>query len=169
MVTRHEERCNEKHIFSLIFLFAKDHRTMTSGWHGAPYVRRYGRELVSKPTISLKKKKSWGGYRRTTPHKISAAGELGGKVRRTSGPRSCSESSSMVHSRASWLFTKELHSSSPSHTHVRKSTVLAGGGRSVVVSVPRNRPSSFDVGAQYNSSRASNIIICGGPDRCCRV
>ena len=32
---------------------------MASGWQGAPYFRRYGRELVSKPTISLKK--SWGG------------------------------------------------------------------------------------------------------------
>ena len=31
---------------------------MTSGGHGAPHFRRYGRELVSKPAISLKK--SWG-------------------------------------------------------------------------------------------------------------
>ena len=27
---------------SHIFLLAKDHRTMTSGGHGAPYFRRYG-------------------------------------------------------------------------------------------------------------------------------
>ena len=32
---------------------------MTSRWKGVPYFRRYGRELVSKPAISLKK--SWGG------------------------------------------------------------------------------------------------------------
>ena len=37
---------------------------MTSRWQATPYFRRYGRELVSKPAISLKK--SWGGYRRTT-------------------------------------------------------------------------------------------------------
>ena len=42
-----------------IFLFAKDGRTMKSGGQGAPFFRRYGRELVSKPAISLKK--SWGG------------------------------------------------------------------------------------------------------------
>ena len=41
-----------------------DCQAMTSRWQGAPYFRRYGRELVSKPAISLKK--SWGGYRRTT-------------------------------------------------------------------------------------------------------
>ena len=28
---------------------------MTSGFQGAPYLRRYDRELVSKPAISLKK------------------------------------------------------------------------------------------------------------------
>ena len=32
---------------------------MTSGWQGAPYVSRYGRELVSKPAIWLKE--SWEG------------------------------------------------------------------------------------------------------------
>ena len=37
---------------------------MASGWQGAPYFNKCGRELVSKPAISLKK--SWGGYRRTT-------------------------------------------------------------------------------------------------------
>ena len=46
------------------FMFAKVYRTMTSGWQGPPYFGRYGRELVSKPAISLKK--SWVGYRRTT-------------------------------------------------------------------------------------------------------
>ena len=39
--------------------------TMTSWWQGAMYFRRYGRELVSKPAISSKRK-IWGGYRRTT-------------------------------------------------------------------------------------------------------
>ena len=37
---------------------------MKSRGQGAPYFRRYGRELVWKPTISLMK--CWGGYRRTT-------------------------------------------------------------------------------------------------------
>ena len=41
---------------------------MTSGWQGAPCLRRYGRELVSKPAISLKK--NWGGYLRTTLHSV---------------------------------------------------------------------------------------------------
>ena len=53
---------------SHIVLFAKDYRLMTSGWQGAPYFRRYGRGLVSKPAILLKK--SWGGYRRTTQHPV---------------------------------------------------------------------------------------------------
>ena len=38
---------------------------MTSGWwQGPPYFMRYGRELVSKHAISLKKR--WGDYRRIT-------------------------------------------------------------------------------------------------------
>ena len=53
-----------KKTFSYIALFAKDYRTMTSGWRGAPYLRRYGQMLVSKPTISSKK--IGEGYRRTT-------------------------------------------------------------------------------------------------------
>ena len=43
---------------SNIFLFARGYRTMTSGWQGAQYFRRYGQELVSKPAISFKK--NWG-------------------------------------------------------------------------------------------------------------
>ena len=58
-----------KNLSAHILLFAKDYyyyREMTSGWQEAPHFRRYGRELVSKTAISLKK--SWGGgYRRTTP------------------------------------------------------------------------------------------------------
>ena len=53
-----------KKISSCIFSVAKDYRTMTSRWQGAPYFRRYGRELVSKPAISSKR--SWGGYRGKT-------------------------------------------------------------------------------------------------------
>ena len=45
-------------------MFARDNRTMTSGWQGTSYFRRYGLNLVSEPVVSLKK--SWGGYRRTT-------------------------------------------------------------------------------------------------------
>ena len=48
-----------------IHWFAEYARTTTSGWQGAPYIRSHGLELVSKPAISSKK--SWGGYRRTTP------------------------------------------------------------------------------------------------------
>ena len=42
-------------------MFAKVYRAMTSGRQGALYFRKYDRELVSKPAISLKK--IWGGYR----------------------------------------------------------------------------------------------------------
>ena len=52
-----------KNVSSYTVLFARDYRTMALGRQGAPYFRRYGRELVSKPAISLKK--GWGGYRRT--------------------------------------------------------------------------------------------------------
>ena len=41
---------------SNMFMFAKVYRPMTSGRQGAPYFRRYGRELVSKPAISSKRK-----------------------------------------------------------------------------------------------------------------
>ena len=44
---------------------------MTSGWQGAPHFRRYGRELASKPAISINER--WGGYRRTTRGIPSAA------------------------------------------------------------------------------------------------
>ena len=50
-----------------VFLFAKEGPSSDDlgvGARGTPYFRRYGRELVSKPAISLKKR--WGGYRRTT-------------------------------------------------------------------------------------------------------
>ena len=53
-----------KILSSHIFLFANDHRPMTSGWQRAPHFRRYGRGLVSKPAISFKR--GWGGYRRMT-------------------------------------------------------------------------------------------------------
>ena len=47
-----------------MFFFAKDYRTITSEWQGARYFMRYGRELVSKLAISLKK--GCGGDRWTT-------------------------------------------------------------------------------------------------------
>ena len=62
-----------KKLSSGISLVAKNHRTTTSRWQGAPCFRRYGRELVSKPAISLKK--SWGGYRRTT-HRTDEAVDI---------------------------------------------------------------------------------------------
>ena len=56
-----------------MFLFANDCRPITSGWQRAPYFRRYGREVVSKPAISLKKR--WGGgeggFRRMTLYCIA--------------------------------------------------------------------------------------------------
>ena len=57
VAARHEEGCYEK-ASSNIFMLAKVYRTMTSGRQGAPYFRRYRRELVAKPDISLKN--SWG-------------------------------------------------------------------------------------------------------------
>ena len=44
-------------------LVAKDYRMMTLRWQGAPYFKRYGLKLVSKPAISIKIR--LGGYRRT--------------------------------------------------------------------------------------------------------
>ena len=41
MAARHEEACYKKQIFGMYFLLAKDDRTMTSGWQGAAYFRRY--------------------------------------------------------------------------------------------------------------------------------
>ena len=38
---------------------------MTSGWHGAPCFRSYGRELVSKSASSFKT--SWGGLSKNRP------------------------------------------------------------------------------------------------------
>ena len=54
-------------LYTYVHVREKDYRRMTSGWRRAPYFRSYGRGLVSKPAISLKK--SWGGgggYRRMT-------------------------------------------------------------------------------------------------------
>ena len=67
VAARYEDGCHEKFIFEF-FLFAKDYRPMTSGWQRAPYSTRYGRGLVSKPSISLKK--SRGGYRRMTTKRL---------------------------------------------------------------------------------------------------
>ena len=53
-------------------LFARGCRTMAWGWGGAAYCRRYGRELVTKPAISLKK--SLGGYRSKTPFMVALQG-----------------------------------------------------------------------------------------------
>ena len=62
-------------MYPYIFLCAKVYRPTTSGCRGEPYSRRYDRELVSKPAISLKK--SWGGYRRTTlKHPTNPAASL---------------------------------------------------------------------------------------------
>ena len=47
-----------------VFLCANVYWTMTSGYQGTPFFRRYDQKLVLKPAISLNK--SWGGYRRVT-------------------------------------------------------------------------------------------------------
>ena len=72
-----------KSISSHMFLFAKDcDRPITSEWQRAPYLRRCGRGLISKPTISVKK--SWGGYRRMTREQerleYSTYGQMGGRM-----------------------------------------------------------------------------------------
>ena len=54
----------KKKIRHNIFLFVTDYHTTTSEWQGAPYFRRYGRELALKPSITVQEK--LGGYRRLT-------------------------------------------------------------------------------------------------------
>ena len=48
-------------LLGLLVLLSNDD---VGGGQRAPYFRRYLRELVSKPAISLQE--CWGGYRRTT-------------------------------------------------------------------------------------------------------
>ena len=55
MAAQHRKGCAEKTSSMYFLSLQKDYRTMTSGWQGAPYFRSYGRELVSKLAISLKK------------------------------------------------------------------------------------------------------------------
>ena len=53
MAALHDEGSYERNIF-IYFLVCKGlSNDITSGWQGAPYFRIYGRELVSKPAISL--------------------------------------------------------------------------------------------------------------------
>ena len=47
---------------------------MTSGWRGAPYFRRYGREPVLKTGDFVKEKLEGGVYRRTTPDVVGISG-----------------------------------------------------------------------------------------------
>ena len=69
MAALHEEGCYEKKRLRKCFYLQRTiYRTMTSGRKGAPYFRRYGWELVSKPTISSKK--SWGGATVEPLHEI---------------------------------------------------------------------------------------------------
>ena len=60
---------------SYVFLFAKDYRTTTSGWQGAPYFRKYDQKLVSTGDFSEEK---LGGYRRTTQNPINSLYDLHG-------------------------------------------------------------------------------------------
>ena len=54
-----------KKISPCISLVATDYRTMTPRWQGTPYFRRIRPGAGFKTAIPLKK--SWGGYRRSTP------------------------------------------------------------------------------------------------------
>ena len=49
-----------------IFLRAKVYRSMTSGCRGAPYFRRYDRELSFETGDFVEEKLGGGGYRRMT-------------------------------------------------------------------------------------------------------
>ena len=65
LADRHEEGCYENNTFKYTSLLAKGLPNDDVGVaKGAPYFRRYGRELVSKPAVSLKNR--WGGYRSKT-------------------------------------------------------------------------------------------------------
>ena len=64
MAARHDEGCYEKNIVTYFACLQRTIKRRRGVGKGSPHFRRYGRELVSKPAISLKK--SWGGYRRTT-------------------------------------------------------------------------------------------------------
>ena len=83
VIGTNEEGFCWKKIVSIYFLVCKGlslYRTMTcrGGKEGAPYFRRYVRELALKPAISLKK--SWGGYRRTTPESQATSQKKGFKM-----------------------------------------------------------------------------------------
>ena len=64
VAARRKERFFERKIFTYFVVCKGHHRSMASGWQGALYSKRCGRERVPKPAISLKK--SSGDYRRTT-------------------------------------------------------------------------------------------------------
>ena len=65
MATRREERCYEK-TMSCYFLVRKGRSNDDVGVARGTVFQSYGGELALKPAILLKK--SWGGYRRTSPH-----------------------------------------------------------------------------------------------------
>ena len=55
-------------MYSLVLAMNYYSRTMTSGWQGAPYFRRYGRELVSITGGFVKKKLRWSAAERLWPY-----------------------------------------------------------------------------------------------------
>ena len=61
MAARQEEGRYETQLF-VCFLVCKglSYGKITSGWQGAPCLRRYGRELASKPTGDFVKEKGVG-------------------------------------------------------------------------------------------------------------
>ena len=80
MAVRNEEGRYDEKTSSDIFILAKVYRTMTSGRQGAPYFRRYGRELVSKTGDFVEE--NFGGSRlkllkRETPE-ITTKATVGG-------------------------------------------------------------------------------------------
>ena len=68
MAAPHDERFYEKSIFTY-FLFREGLSKYDFGVARGSSFQGHGRELVSKPAISLKN--SWGGYRRTTPQHLT--------------------------------------------------------------------------------------------------
>ena len=71
MTARDTRKDAMKTMPSCILLLAKGYRTMTSGWQGAPRFRRYGRESVSKPAISLNRSSGGATVVRLGPPYIS--------------------------------------------------------------------------------------------------
>ena len=154
------------------------------GWQGAPYFRRYGRELVSKQAISLRIR--WGGYRRMTLHHVVRNGCTRDKVflghtqyRRENmfnssgasmhlGVRPCSSSNLSEHSPSSnhthacmlswnWRMTASILGGTPNQARTSHRRVRSTGAFALVRSIKHNyKGVSFR--ASSCSRRTTNIM-----------